>query len=140
MLRFWNHQVHLWLKFYIMARISTPGKRPGMFESMSTFIVSAFWHGFYPFYYVMFFFAAILVECAKDMFKARALFGSIPPFARTIIANFLSLFCLNYFGILQNALTFQRGGAFMQGTWAIVPVGLVIFLGASRSLGLVKMA
>ena len=70
MLRFWNHQVHLWLKFYIMARISKPGKRPGMFESMSTFIVSAFWHGFYPFYYVMFFFAAILVECAKDMYKA----------------------------------------------------------------------
>ena len=31
MLRFWNHQVHLWLKFYIMARLTPVGKRPGVF-------------------------------------------------------------------------------------------------------------
>lgn len=30
MLRFWNHQVHLWLKFYIMARVTPVGKRPGL--------------------------------------------------------------------------------------------------------------
>jgi len=58
MLKAWNHQVHLWLKFYVQLRLVTPGKRPSMMVSMSTFIVSAFWHGFYPFYYIMFFFAA----------------------------------------------------------------------------------
>jgi len=100
MLRFWNHQVHLWLKFYIMARLTPAGKRPGMFENMATFIISAFWHGFYPFYYVMFFFAAILSEVAKDIFKARILFGFIPSALRPIIANFLSFLCMNYLGIL----------------------------------------
>lgn len=123
-----------------MARIVKPGKRPGAFESIVTFLVSAFWHGFYPFYYVMFFFAAILVECAKDVFKARALFAFIPAFIRPFVANFMSLLCLNYFGILQNALTFERGGAFMKATYGIIPIGLCIFLGLSRSLGLVKMA
>lgn len=71
-----------------------------MFENMATFIVSAFWHGFYPFYYVMFFLAAILSEVAKDIFKARILFRFIPSSLRPFIANFLSFLCMNYFGIL----------------------------------------
>jgi len=140
MLRYWNHQVHLWLKFYIMARIVKPGKRPGAFESIVTFLVSAFWHGFYPFYYVMFFFAGILVEVNKDVFKARALFSFIPSALRPFVANFFSFICLNYFGLLQNALTFERGGNFMSATYAFVPIGLCLLLGASRTLGMVKMA
>lgn len=140
MFKYWNHQVHLWLKFYIMARLVTPGKRPGMFENMATFIVSAFWHGFYPFYYVMFFFAAVLSEVAKDIFKARSLFTFIPVAARPWVANFLSMLCMNYFGILQVALTFERGGSFMSATYAFIPVGLIILLTASRTLGLVKYA
>ena len=140
MLRFWNHQVHLWLKFYIMASVTPVGKRPGMKENMIAFLVSAFWHGFYPFYYIMFFLAAVLSEVAKDIFKARCLFSFIPALPRHILANFLSMLCLNYFGILINALTFERGGAFMAATWYLVPVGLFAVLGVSRSLGLVRMA
>lgn len=140
MLRFWNHQVHLWLKFYVMARLTPPGKRPGMFENMTTFIVSAFWHGFYPFYYVMFFFAAVLSEVAKDVFKARALFSFIPPVMRPVIGNFFSMLCLNYFGILQTALTFERGGFFMSATYSCIPIGIIVCLAASRTLNIVKIA
>ena len=123
-----------------MARVTPTGKRPGVFENMITFLISAFWHGFYPFYYVMFFLAAILSEVAKDIFKARSLFSFIPGVLRHILANFLSMLCLNYFGILINALTFEHGGAFMSATNYLVPLGLFIVLGLSRSLGLVRMA
>lgn len=123
-----------------MGRLVTPGKRPGTFESMSTFIVSAFWHGFYPFYYVMFFFSAVLSEVAKDIFKSRSLFTAIPAAVRPWIANFGSMLCMNYLGILLVALTFERGGVFMSATYAFVPIGLFILLTASRSLGLVKYA
>ena len=123
-----------------MARVTPAGKRPGMFENMITFLVSAFWHGFYPFYYVMFFLAAILSEVAKDIFKARSLFSFLPGVLRHFLANFLSMLCLNYFGILINALTFERGGAFMASTYYLVPIGLFTVLGLSRSLGLVRMA
>jgi hypothetical protein len=60
MLRDWNHQVHLWLKFYVQERLSTPGKRAPTWVGYSTFVVSAFWHGFYSTYYITFFTAAIL--------------------------------------------------------------------------------
>jgi len=54
---------------------------------MLTFIVSAFWHGFYPFYYVMFFFAAVLAELSKDVYRSKILFEFIPPFMRNMVAK-----------------------------------------------------
>jgi len=67
---------------------------------MSTFIVSAFWHGFYPFYYVLFFFAALFSEVAKDMYKARIIFRPIPAFIRPFLANITVMVLMDYFGIL----------------------------------------
>jgi len=107
---------------------------------MVTFLVSAFWHGFYPFFYVMFFFAGILSEVAKDVFKARILFTAIPAGLRPWLGNFLSMLTLNYFGILFCALTFERGGNFMGATYGFIPIGLIVFLVASRSLGMVRKA
>ena len=107
---------------------------------MLTFLVSAFWHGFYPFYYIMFFLAAVLSEVAKDIFKARSLFSFIPGPLRHLLGNFFSLLCMNYLGILISALTFERGGAFMAYTCYLVPVGLFGVLAFSRSVGLVRIA
>ena len=132
--------MHLWLKFYIMGRMVKPGKRPGAFENMITFLVSAFWHGFYPFYYVMFFNAGVLSEVSKDVYKSRRLFSFIPVAARPFLGNFFSMLCMNYLGILQSALTFERGFAFMWATYGLVPVGLMGFLVFSRSTGLVRKA
>ena len=45
--------------------------RPTFGQNMIVFMVSAFWHGFYPFYYVTFVLAMISTEIAKDLFKAK---------------------------------------------------------------------
>lgn len=59
---------------YVQARVVKAGKRPGMKENLTVFMVSAFWHGFYPFYYVMFFFTYIFTEVSKDVYRSRILF------------------------------------------------------------------
>jgi len=100
MLRYWNHMVHLWLKYYIYGRLVEPGKRPKQWHNMATFVVSAFWHGFYPFYYLMFFIAALLSEVAKDIYKARVFFRFIPAALRPIVANLISMVAMDYLGIL----------------------------------------
>ena len=108
---------------------------------MSTFIVSAFWHGFYPFYYVMFFFAAIMNEVAKDLFKARYLFSRvIPEPLQWIVANQVTMVSLNYLGCMFNALTFTNGTKFGSATYYWAFVSSVVILAASRTLGLVKFA
>jgi lysophospholipid acyltransferase len=90
LLRYWNHQVHLWLKFYIGARITEKDKRPTFGQNMIVFMVSAFWHGFYPFYYVTFFLLFLFTEVAKDLYKGKKylFYGLIPfPFVRHFLAN-----------------------------------------------------
>lgn len=140
MMKYWNHQIHCWLNTYVQARVVTPGKKPGLYETFVTFAVSAFWHGFYPFYYFMFGLCACFVELAKDIYRARSLFDFIPaPFGH-IITNVLSMMVMNYCGVSFNQLTFERGGNFAKGTyyliWIIVPLLLVV----EKSIGLVGMA
>jgi lysophospholipid acyltransferase len=105
---------------------------------MSTFIVSAFWHGFYPFYYVMFFFAAVLQEVSKDLYKARYLFRVIPERLRPIIGNLVTMLVLNYNGVMFNALTFENGIKFGNRTYWFVFVIITVVLIFSRTFGLVK--
>jgi len=140
MLRGWNYQVHVWLKYYVQARMVKPGQRAGTKESMSTFIVSAFWHGFYPFYYVMFFFSAILAEVTKDVYKCWIFFQWIPSPVRYFLCHLGSMGCMNYFGVMFNALTIEKGMRFCNATYWIVPGGLTVFLLISRTMNFVGIA
>eukprot|EP01101_Sappina_pedata_P008811 TRINITY_DN496_c0_g1_i1.p1 TRINITY_DN496_c0_g1~~TRINITY_DN496_c0_g1_i1.p1 ORF type:complete len:474 (+),score=72.26 TRINITY_DN496_c0_g1_i1:19-1440(+) len=72
---FWNIRVMGWLKKYIYLRVR-PGKKPGMLNSVATYIVSAFWHGFYPGYYLFFLTLPIFyVPCEKALRRSiRTLF------------------------------------------------------------------
>ena len=98
MMQHWNHMIHLWLKHYVYNRTLVKGKKPGAYNNLIVFIMSAFWHGFYPFYYVMFFFCALVGEISKDMYRSRVYFRWIPyPFS-SILANFASMLTMNYMG------------------------------------------
>ena len=79
--------IHLWLKHYVYNRTIETGVKPGLKSNLATFICSAFWHGFYPFYYVMFFFCAILGELSKDVYRSRIFFRAIPYPLNNIIAK-----------------------------------------------------
>ena len=140
MLKSWNHQVHLWLKFYVMARLVEPGKRPGMLASMSTFIVSAFWHGFYPSFYSMFFFAAVLSECTKDIYKSWVFFQWIPALPKHILGHIVSMIFMNYLGIMFAALTAAKQYQFLKATYFSIPITLAVFILISRSINLVGIA
>lgn len=143
LLRYWNHQVHLWLKYYIGARITPKDKRPTFGANMVVFLVSAFWHGFYPFYYVTFVCLFIFTEVSKDVFKAKKFlfYGLIPvPAIRHLLANQATLVCLDYFGTTFNALTFDNGIKFMSANYFCVPVLLVGLLAVSRVTNLVGRA
>jgi lysophospholipid acyltransferase len=79
--------IHLWLKNYVYNRVMVKGRKAGFRESMATMIVSAFWHGFYPFYYVMFFFCTFLNELAKEIFRSRIFFRPIPSKLKCVLAK-----------------------------------------------------
>ena len=123
--RYWNYQVHIWLKKYVYMRLITPGKKPGAFESMSTFVVSGLWHGFYPCYMICFGMAAIMQELAKDIFKSRILFSGIPQSLKTVIAWLTTWITLNYFGVCIAGRVYEKVLSFTKATNGFVFICIV---------------
>jgi lysophospholipid acyltransferase len=72
----WNQAVSRWLRYYVYTRIGPieahiPGgtKKPTLKNTILTFTVSAFWHGFYPGYYLMWSVMAIAQNVATSMHR-----------------------------------------------------------------------
>ncbi|OAL02374.1 MBOAT family protein-like protein [Phaeosphaeriaceae sp. SRC1lsM3a] len=65
-LGFWNINTNNWLRNYIYLRVTPKGKKPGFRATLATFVTSAFWHGFYPGYYLTFVLAALVQTAAKN--------------------------------------------------------------------------
>lgn len=62
----WNMNTNKWLRNYIYLRVTPKGQKPGFRASMATFVTSAFWHGFYPGYYLTFILASFVQTAAKS--------------------------------------------------------------------------
>ncbi|KAF9202846.1 lysophospholipid acyltransferase [Haplosporangium sp. Z 27] len=63
----WNKGTNIWLKYSVYFRVLAPGAKPGALQTFATFAVSAFWHGFYPGYYLMFISTAITLTAGKTL-------------------------------------------------------------------------
>ncbi|KAI1322823.1 MBOAT family protein [Xylariaceae sp. FL0255] len=61
----WNMNTNKWLRYYIYLRVTPRNRKPGFRASMATFVTSAFWHGFYPGYYLAFVLASFIQTAAK---------------------------------------------------------------------------
>jgi lysophospholipid acyltransferase len=61
----WNMNTNNWLRNYVYLRVTPRGKKPGFRASLITFGTSAFWHGFYPGYYMTFVLASLIQTAAK---------------------------------------------------------------------------
>lgn len=68
-LGFWNINTNLWLRNYMYLRVTPKGKKPGFRATLATFVTSAFWHGFYPGYYMAFVLASFVQTTAKSEYS-----------------------------------------------------------------------
>ncbi|KAL2863007.1 lysophospholipid acyltransferase [Aspergillus lucknowensis] len=62
----WNKNTNSWLRNYVYLRVTPKGKKPGFRASLATFTTSAFWHGFYPGYYLTFVLGSLIQTVAKN--------------------------------------------------------------------------
>ena len=107
-LAYWNISIATWLRHYVYYRILNEERTNSFVATMITNLFSGFWHGFYPIYYVTFFFVAIMVEISKDMYRKRHVFWFMPSFISTIILNILSVGALNYVAVGMLLLDLSR--------------------------------
>lgn len=62
----WNINTNHWLRNYVYLRVTPKGRKPGFRATLATFVTSAFWHGFYPGYYMSFVLASFIQTVAKN--------------------------------------------------------------------------
>ncbi|KAI0982578.1 hypothetical protein GJ496_000765 [Pomphorhynchus laevis] len=117
----WNIMTAIWLRRVCFDRVNTG-------RTFLVYMVSAFWHGFYPGYYLAFFSAALLSYTSRGFYRRiRPLSRSptVPVYTKYIydtLTLFLSILCANYCAVPFNLLNFERGFTFLRQTYFIVPI------------------
>jgi len=119
----WNHMTAVWLKHYVYEWVP---KKYG--KTFITFMVSAFWHGFYPTYYLFFFNAFLLTESAWVIFKNKHLFNFLPSPLWSLLANVVSLQSISLHGIAFGLLLFDKVNAYYCSMWYFHPIGCIIII------------
>mmetsp|Transcript_3030 Transcript_3030/g.2515 ORF Transcript_3030/g.2515 Transcript_3030/m.2515 type:complete len:471 (-) Transcript_3030:28-1440(-) len=86
----WNITIQDWMKKYVYLRIVSKGEKPAEYKFFVVFLVSAFWHGFYPSYYFFFFSVGIYLFISGEVkYVYGYYFRSLPTMVKTTLAYFL---------------------------------------------------
>lgn len=120
----WNIQTRIWLRRIAFDRLPA-GKTLGVF------VLSAFWHGFYPGYYLTFVLAAFLVYAGRGIRrKIRPLFiDNNLQFLYSIITWVFASFALNYCVYTFIVLGFWKSIQFYNSWyWFVHIVGVTLAL------------
>ena len=105
MLKVWNKKSALWLNKYVYIR--TNG------NLLAVFTMSAFWHGFYPGYYMFFMSLPLVVECERLARKTISPYFSSKKWSAYGVASILStIFIREYVVSPFVLLAFERSWTF----------------------------
>eukprot|EP01104_Vermistella_antarctica_P017299 TRINITY_DN6102_c0_g1_i2.p1 TRINITY_DN6102_c0_g1~~TRINITY_DN6102_c0_g1_i2.p1 ORF type:complete len:483 (+),score=104.42 TRINITY_DN6102_c0_g1_i2:193-1641(+) len=133
----WNLGVAHWLKHYVYLRLTPKGQRPTTFNTVVTYLVSAFWHGFYPGYYMFFVSCGLMQEMARDWRRAvrpyfvgpdGKPFNTTHKFLYDQFTRVISMLCIEYIGAAFMLLSFERGLIVYRTFYWIPHIGCVIGL------------
>lgn len=100
----WNKTTNVWLRRYVYERMRRP------WNLYYTFVISAFWHGFYPGYYLFFVTMSVVTSIHR---KIRKQIRPLVTLHRTsalcwkIAAILLTRFTCSYFIVSFTALSFE---------------------------------
>ena len=101
----WNLGIAKWLRCSFYDPFLNVFKLSKNTSTLLTFIASAFWHGFYPSYYISFFFWQLLLKTERSIYKLRNDIGKYFP---TIILNVILVYQFNTIGVVFSALQWEN--------------------------------
>lgn len=107
----WNLGADRWLRYYVYLRLPRPYSAYGMYI---TYVASAFWHGFYPGYYVTFISAAFATEMFRGIFRKIRPRMMVSPgskdhgWAYAILSRVLTTYVLSYTFVGFLMLSWER--------------------------------
>jgi hypothetical protein len=96
---------------------------------------SAFWHGFYPIYYIMFFQLFLITESSREIYRRRHLYQRIPEKIRSLCNHIYVMCSMNQLGLGFVLLLVSRAITFWNATyWCWILSHLLIVVLARAGL------
>ncbi|KAF9345452.1 lysophospholipid acyltransferase [Mortierella sp. AD094] len=126
----WNKGTNMWLKHSVYFRVLAPGAKPGAFQTFATFAVSAFWHGFYPGYYLMFISSAMALTAGKMLRRhlrpryASATSGKTPRWYN-LMGLLITQLTINYLAMPFLVLTFKDSMELWKDLFFVPHIGII---------------
>ena len=103
----WNLGISKWLRLCFYDKFSNIMGMSKNNSTLLTFIFSAFWHGFYPGYYVSFFLWQMLLKTERSTYKLR---NEISKYIPLTIIKVMTVYFFNVIGMVF--LSIQWGDLF----------------------------
>ena len=123
----WNQSVQTWLKKCVYLRVYANNPKRAFLATYSTFLVSAFWHGFYFAYYLAFIQFALSINVTRFLFKAGHKFERLPGLnVIKIVRWVVSTTTMNYIGGTFLLLITGKIFDFYRNFYYAVTIGLVV--------------
>lgn len=124
--RAWNQRTQVWLENCVYARTNN--------SLVATYFVSAFWHGFYPGYYLFFLSVPLATSVNRLAFKkVRPMFmqsdGKTPGSNKWLydIASWLATtFCMNYLATVFQMLSWERSVIAWRAMYGCGHIGMIV--------------
>lgn len=140
----WNIGTNTWLRHHVYMRfISKTGKKSGSARAtLLTFMVSSWWHGFWPGYYVTFTLGSLGASAARTLRKnLRPWVVQKPAPVRwtySVLGWMLSQYTLNFVVMPFVLLDLSKSLQAWRNNYFLVPIGVVVVEVAFKVLGLGK--
>uniref|UniRef100_A0AAV1TL02 Lysophospholipid acyltransferase n=1 Tax=Peronospora matthiolae TaxID=2874970 RepID=A0AAV1TL02_9STRA len=123
--RAWNKGTQNWLERYVYTRTGN--------SLMATYFISAFWHGFYPGYYLFFMSLPLATAVNRLAFKrlrprfieADGSFGAKKK-VYDVLSYLLTLFAMHYFVMPFQAMSWEHSLASLKNTYFVGHVAAVV--------------
>jgi len=122
----WNHGAHVWLKHCIYFRMNRLINRD--VALYLTYVVSAFWHGFYPMYFVAFILYAVYTEAHKEIHILCCKYKFLRNPLILIFIYITTNLGTDYLGMLFDILLFRHIKKFVAGLYWIPIFSLIALL------------
>jgi len=120
----WNTSIQVWLKRYVFYRVCREDEvrlkpKKAAFASNVTFMVSAFWHGFYPAYYFTFFHLFIVQQVSKSVYAWKDKFRFIPGPLQILFRWYLTALMIDSLGVVFQLLEYEKSLIFLKSVYFI---------------------
>ena len=101
-------------------------------------MVSAFWHGFYPIYYVVFLMFTLLCEVLRDGQKMMPFIDKIIPnkFWQNVVGQIVAKYYVSFFLATHFALEFEKVFVLAHSFYFIPYITLLVIFGVFKLTGL----